>query len=274
MKLRMEILDPSYPLSMRKQSSLLKVSRSNCYYNRVINNDSELCIMIKDIYISSDCRYGYRKITFGLNRQGVRINGKKVLRLMQEMKIQGLYPKQNIKTTIKNKNHHIYPYLLQDLEIFRPNQVWATDITYIKIGDKFMYFTAIMDIYSRYILSHDLSHSLETESCIIALEEALKRGKPDIFNTDQGTQFTSNAFIEILKNAGINISMDHKGRCFDNIFVERLWRTIKQEAVYFYRVETVAELEECLNEFVLWYNNERFHQSLGYKTPKEVYYND
>jgi putative transposase len=265
------MLEISSDISIRKQAELLKVPRTRVYYGRVINDESEIANLIREVYLSSDCRYGYRKITADLGNQGIVVNKKKVLRIMREIGIEGLYPKKNINTTIRNKEHKVYPYLLTDLEINRTNQVWATDITYIKINNKFMYFMAIIDLHSRYIISYDLSHSLEAEFCVYILEKALVDGVPEIFNTDQGCQYTSNEFTLKLQSKGIKISMDHKGRCFDNIFVERLWRTLKQEVIYYYRPEDVRSLEKRIDEFVPWYNNKRLHQGLNYKTPASIF---
>ena len=190
---------------------------------------------------------------------------------MREMKIVGLYPRKRINTTILNPNQK-FAYLLKELIISFPNQVWATDITYIALPSGFVYLAAIIDIYSRYILDHKIAVSLDAEFCCKCLVDALKKeNQPQIFNSDQGSQFTSNDFIGILQKNQIQISMDGKGRCFDNIFVERLWRTIKQEDVYYQRYETVAEAKKCLGEFILWYNYDRLHQSLDYRTPNQVY---
>jgi len=268
------MLDKSSGLSIRYQVRLLGINRSSLYYHPLINNDSEVANKIVEIYLSSDCRYGYRKVSAVLNSKGTKINKKRVLRLMQEMNLQGLYPRKYISTTKRDLEHKVYPYLLGGLKITGPNQVWATDITYIKIRDYFMYFVAIIDLYSRYIIAYELSHELGAGFCIITLEVALIKATPEIFNTDQGCQFTSSGFIQILERFCIKISMDHAGRCFDNIFVERLWRTVKQEAIYYYRPETVGELEICLKDFVHWYNNERVHQSLEYKTPADVYFGE
>jgi putative transposase len=268
------MLDNYHPeISIRKQCSLLDITRSSLYYKPIINNDSTSANLIHEIYLKSDCRYGYRKITQALHAIDYIINKKKVLKLMQEMQIQGIFPKKYINTSIKDNQHKIYPYLLSNLKITYPDQVWATDITYIRMNGFFMYFVAIIDLYSRYIVSYDLSHSLETWSAITSLKSALQKKVPLIFNSDQGVQFTSYDFITLLKSFGIKISMDHKGRCFDNIFIERFWRTLKQEAIYFYKPETITELEKCLVNFVNWYNNERLHQSLNYKTPREMYLN-
>jgi putative transposase len=190
---------------------------------------------------------------------------------MRGIGLKGLTPRRFIVTTTKEAKNKVAPYLLEGLSIGHPNQVWATDITYIKLRERFMYFIAIIDLYSRYVITSELSHSLEAGFCIAALKAALKSARPKIFNTDQGSQFTSEGFILELTKHNVQISMDHKGRCFDNIFVERFWRTVKQEAVYFYRPETIPELEKCLNDFVLWYNHKRLHQSLRYKTPAQVY---
>jgi putative transposase len=268
------MLDKKDELSVRKQAELLGVSRfrSNIYYMAVIDDDGCIANLIRDIYLESDCRYGYRKIVVALRLQGQIVNNKKVIKIMSDLGIKGLTPKRYICTTTKDSSHKVYPYLLKGLSIKCPNHVWATDITYIKLKDRFMYFIAIVDICSRYIIAHDLSHSLEAGFCITTLQAALASTKPEIFNTDQGVQFTSAQFVGELTKHNIQISMDHKGRCFDNIFVERLWRTIKQEAVYFYRPETVADLEKCLNNFVIWYNNKRLHQSLNYRTPSSVYH--
>lgn len=259
-------------LSVRKQAALLGISRSPFYYRPAWNDDSEIANLIKDVYLSSDCRYGYRKIAASLRIDGYEINSKRIRRLMCEMGIEGLYPKRHKNTSISIKEHEKYPYLLTGLEITEANQVWATDITYIRLKDYFMYFVAIIDLYSRYIISYDLSHSLALDSSLLALKSALSFGKPKIFNSDQGCQFTSNEFVSELKSRDVMISMDHKGRCFDNILVERLWRTLKQEVIYYYCPEDAISLERCLKEFVPWYNYQRLHQSLKYKTPAAVYF--
>lgn len=257
-------------LSIRQQAVILAINRSSFYYKPLLSEESLIANLIKEVYLGSDCRYGYRKVTAALNQQGCEINHKKVLRLMQDMGIQGLYPRKFKNTSLKT-SHNIYPYLLEGLIINQPNQVWATDITYTALKHCFMYFVAIIDLYSRYIVAHELSTNLETSFCVSSLQEALRRAVPGIFNTDQGSQFTSEIFTQLLKENNIQISMDHKGRCFDNIYVERLWRTIKQEAVYYYRPETAKELELCLNNFVYWHNNQRLHQSLNYQTPVVIY---
>lgn len=264
-----------FKLSIRQQAKLLDVSRAGFYYKSksIMSKDAEVANLIRDAYQESDCRYGYRKVLAALKIQGFVVNNKRVRKLMRGMGLKGLTPRKFVCTTNKDANNKVYPYLLTGLSIKYSNQVWATDITYIQLRERFMYFIAIIDVYSRYIIAHDLSHSLEAGFCVATLQTALATRKPEIFNTDQGVQFTSARFIAELTKHGVQISMDHKGRCFDNIFVERLWRTIKQEAVYFYRPETIQDLEKCLNDFVLWYNNKRLHQSLNYRTPGFVYYN-
>lgn len=257
-------------LNISKQAELLCLNRSSLYYKPRTCDDFELANKIHEIYLQSKCIYGYRKITAFLNISGMIINHKKVIRIMRQMKIKGLYPRKKINTTIANSNQK-FAYLLKDLIISFPNQVWATDITYIALPSGFIYLVAIIDLYSRYIIDHKIATNLDAEFCCKSLVEALQNATPQIFNSDQGSQFTSNEFIKILQDKKIKISMDGVGRCFDNIFVERFWRTVKQEDVYYQRYETVVEARRCLGEFVVWYNYERLHQSLDYKTPYQVY---
>jgi putative transposase len=248
------------------------VCRSRLYYKPIIDDASELANLIQEVYLASECRYGYRKITAELQAMGVSVNHKKVLKFMKSMGIEGLYPKKKCRTSIKDKEHKVYPYLLEGIVISRPNQVWATDITYIHIGGRFIYLVAILDLYSRYVIAYSLSHSLEASFCVHTLKQALAQKQPEIFNSDQGVQFTSHDFINELLKYGIQISMDHKGRCFDNILMERLWRTFKQEALYFYRPSTLRELEEVIKKFIHWYNHKRRHQALDYKVPADLYF--
>lgn len=272
MQERVKLIDKGENISIRKQASLLKICRAKLYYKSIIDDDSEFANMIKEIYLESDCRYGYRKINAELASKDMICNHKKVLRLMQESGLQGLYPKRRHNYSIKNKDNKVFPYLLKNLAIIRTDQVWSTDITYIKICGKFMYFIAIIDLYSRYIVSYGLSHSLDADFYVFVLQNALKLGKPEIFNTDQGSQFTSHNFVQELLQNKIQISMDHQGRCFDNIFIERLWRTLKQEAIYYYKPETIRDLEIVIDNFVVWYNYKRRHQSLKYNIPCDVYH--
>lgn len=215
--------------------------------------------------------YGSRKMVVYLKGEGYLVNRKRVQRLMRLMNIQAIYPRPDLSR--KRQEHKIYPYLLKGVKIDRSNLVWSTDITYIPLRQGFLYLVVIIDWYSRYVLSWRLSNTLDVTFCIEALEEALEKGCPEIFNSDQGSQFTSNAFIERLLSKEIKISMDGRGRFFDNIFIERLWRSVKYEDVYLKGYETGKEVKEGLSSYFTFYNNERFHQALEYRTPKEVHYN-
>jgi putative transposase len=258
-------------LSVRQQCLLLDIWRSNIYYQPITAEDETiLANQIHELWLQMPF-YGYRRITADLQRQGHKINHKRVLRIMQEMHLQALYPKA--KTTVRNPEHKIYPYLLRDLAIVRPNQGWATDITYIKMpGGGFMYLIAIIDIYSRFILSWRFSNTLDTKFCEEALKIALDRAKPEILNTDQGCQFTSLAWINLVECNQIKVSMDGRGRWADNVFIERFWRTLKHEHVFIHAFETVTEARESIDRFIDVYNYKRLHQSLDYKTPSEVYF--
>jgi putative transposase len=204
-----------------------------------------------------------------LNECGYQINRQRVSRLMGELGLRTIYP--GPKLSAPGKDSKKYPYLLRDLEVIRPNQVWSTDITYIRMPGGFVYLAAVIDWYSRYVLSWRLSNTLDSSFCIEALEEALGQGKPEIFNTDQGVQYTSDSFIAALEIRQIQVSMEGKGRALDNVFVERLWRTVKYEEVYLKAYESVPELKRSLKEYFILYNEVRPHQSLGYKTPEEIY---
>ena len=213
--------------------------------------------------------YGSRRLTAWLNRQGYHVNRKRTQRVMRLMGLEAIYPKPNISK--RRKDHEVYPYLLKGIRIDKPNFVWSSDITYIRVGRGFVYLTAIIDWFSRYVLSWRLSNTLEPAFCVEALNEALASSKPEIFNTDQGSQYTSKDFITPLKDKGIKISMDSKGRALDNIFVERLWRTVKYEEVYIKAYQTAREAFQSLKKYFLFYNNHRLHQSLDYRTPAEVH---
>ena len=214
--------------------------------------------------------YGYPKMTKHLRQQGYWVNPKRISRLMRLMEIQAIRPRKRL--TITNSGHKVYPYLLRNVPITRTNQVWSADITYVPMNHGFMYLVAILDWFSRYVLSWQISNTLDNIFCINALEEAFKYGQPEIFNTDQGVQFTSSSFTEQLESAGVKISMDGRGRVFDNIFIERLWRTVKYEDIYLKNYDTVTELNQGLERYFRFYNNERFHQSLDYRTPNQVHY--
>ncbi len=215
--------------------------------------------------------YGVEKMTAHLCRQGHHVNVKRVRRLMRKMGLEAVYPKPRLSQ--RHPDHRVYPYLLRDLSITRPNQVWCTDITYIRLVSGFVYLVAMMDWFSRYVLSWELSISLETAFCLTALDRALQQATPEIFNRDQGGQFTSLAFTEALTSAGITISLDGRGRAYDNIFIERLWRSVKYDKVYLSDWQEVREAHTGLDEYFGFYNHERPHQSLSNHTPAEVYCN-
>jgi putative transposase len=260
-------------LSMRRQCQLLSLNRSSLYYAKQPENalNLELMRVIDEIYTEMPF-YGILRMTEELRQnRGYPVGVKRVRRLMRLMGLEALYPKP--RTSIPNKEHTIYPYLLKGVPVIRPNQVWAADITYIPMKQGFAYLVAIMDWHSRYVLSWKVSISLDSRFCLDALSEALQKyGFPEMSNTDQGCQFTSKLWIEMLLSGQVRISMDGRGRCFDNIFVERLWRTVKYEDVYPKCYETVPELKEGLKQYFEFYNNRRLHQSLGYTTPAKVYF--
>ncbi len=258
-------------LPITRQCELLSLNRSTVYYRHqdVAEVDLKLVRRIDEMHLKRPF-YGSRRIRDWLQDEGYDINRKRVQRLMRKMGIRALYPKP--RTSKPGKGHKIYPYLLRDRVIDRPNQVWATDISYIPMAKGFVYLVAVIDWYSRKVLSWRLSNSMDTDFCIDALEEALNRyGCPDIFNTDQGAQFTSEAFTGVLKEAGIAISMDGKGRWIDNVFVERLWRSVKYEEVYLKAYETIAEARTGIGTYFQFYNSERRHQSMNRQTPDQVY---
>jgi len=257
-------------LSIRKQCELLKINRSRIYYNKkeTSRQDIEIMNFIDEQYMHTPF-YGYRRMTLRLNAAGYNVNHKKVIRLMNKMGIEAIYPKP--KTSIKNKEHTTYPYLLRNYNIERPNEVWSTDITYIKLSTGYSYLVAIMDWYSRCVLSWELSNSLEVSFCIRCLEKALRDGQPEIFNSDQGSQFTSKAFIDELLMKGIRISMDGRGRAYDNIFIERLWRSLKYENVYLKNYESMQEAFTGISKYFEFYNNERMHSALNNTTPMDIY---
>jgi putative transposase len=213
--------------------------------------------------------YGIRRMTACLRAQGHEVNHKRVARLLRRMGLEAIYPRPRLSRG--GPGHRIYPYLLRGLDIRRPNQVWATDITYIRLRRGFVFLVAIMDWFSRYVLAWEISVTMDTSFCLAALEQALRRAKPEIFNSDQGSQFTSADFTSALARAGIRISMDGRGRVFDNIFVERLWRTVKYEEVYLKDYESVPMAVAGLGSYFAFYNQERLHQSLGYRTPLSVF---
>ena len=257
-------------MSIRRQCELLGLSRGSFYYEPMGETDENLTIMrrIDELYVEHPF-LGSRRLTEMLGREGIAVNRKRIQRLMRLMGLEAIYPKRTLSRA--GAAHRVYPYLLRDVPITRANQVWATDITYIPMRRGFLYLVAILDWFSRYVLAWRLSNSLEVGFCQEALEAALERGRPEIFNSDQGVQFTSEAFTRRLTEAGIRISMDGRGRVFDNIFTERLWRSVKYEEVYLKTYEDGWIADESLGRYFAFYNTRRPHQALDYQTPEEVY---
>lgn len=257
-------------LSVRQQCELLELNRSTLYYEPIPISESDIQLMnVIDELFTKKPHLGVRQMMWRLRDRGFRIGRKKVRTLMRRMGLFAVFPKKN--TSKRNPQHPVYPYLLRDVPIDRVNQVWSMDITYIRLGKGFAYLTAIMDWQSRYVIAWRLSNTLTADFCVECLQKALQYGKPEIFNTDQGCQFTSVEFIKVLEDAEIAISMDGKGRAIDNIFVERLWRTVKYEDIYIKHYQTIPEVNEGLKEFFDDYNMERRHSSLGFKTPWSVF---
>ncbi len=259
-------------ITICRQCELLGLGRSSLYYKSCGNSqyNEQLMRLLDEQYIETPF-YGIDKMTEWLRRQGHYVNHKRVRRLMRKMGLEAVYPRRKCCLSIPDKQHKIYPYLLRDVQIIRSDQVWSTDITYIRMYRGWLYLVAVMDWFSRYVLSWEISITLESGFCVSALKEALSLGKPEIFNTDQGSQFTSIDFTGVLLDSGVQISMDGKGRVFDNIFIERLWRTVKVEEIYLRDYQTVTEARYNLGRYFKLYNNRRLHQALGYRTPAEVY---
>lgn len=257
-------------ISVRRQCDLLGVNRSGLYYQPVGESEENLKLMrLIDEEYTRHPFFGSRRLMLWLNDQGYRVNRKRVRRLMEVMGIEAVYPKPRLSQP--GEGHKIYPYLLKGVEVTCVNQVWSTDITYIRMADGFVYLVAVMDWCSRFVLSWSLSLTMELDFCLEALKRALRRGQPEIFNSDQGSQFTSQKFTGELETRGIAISMDGRGRCFDNIFIERLWRSLKYEEVYLRDYALVPEARAGIGNWFRFYNQERRHQSLGYRTPAELY---
>jgi putative transposase len=257
-------------LSIRQQCELLGLNRSSLYYEAAGATPENLRLMrLLDEQYTACPFYGSRRLTAWLVNQGEEVNRKRVQRLMRLMGLEALYPKPRLSTA--GRGHRIYPYLLRGVRIERPDQVWSADITYIPLVSGFMYLAATIDWYSRYVVAWRLSNTLDGAFCLEMLEEALSRGRPEVFNTDQGVQFTAEAFTGKLASAGVAVSMDGRGRCLDNVFVERLWRSVKYEDVYLRGYEAVPELEQGLGLYFGFYNEERLHQALEYRTPAVVY---
>ena len=258
-------------VSVRRQCELLELNRSSLYYEPVEVDPEDVKLMnVIDEEFTKHPFFGVRSMTWRLHDLGYKTVGRKrVRRLMRMMGLQAIFPTK--KTSTRNPDHRVYPYLLRGVEITRPNQVWSMDITYIRLGKGFVYLTAIVDWYSRYVIAWRLSNSLADDFCVECLKDALQYGRPEIFNADQGNQFTSEAFTGVLRNSNIAISMDGRGRCLDNIFVERLWRTVKYQDVYIKGYQNIPEAQAGLREYFDFYNMERRHQSLSYKTPWGVF---
>jgi putative transposase len=268
---RRSLLEPDHAsISVRRQCELLGLPRSTAYYAPIPESDENLELMkaIDAIYLDNPS-YGSRSLTAVLVNEGWEVNRKRVQRLMRLMAIAGVVPKRNLSKP--SPGHRVFPYLLRNVAISRPDQVWSTDITYVPLRGGFVYLTAVMDWYSRYVLSWKLSNRLEGSFCLEALDAALAHGKPEVFNTDQGTQFTSAAFVNRLLDRSVAVSMDGRGRALDNVFIERLWRSVKYQEIYLRDYATTADVEEGLKLWFAKYNHERPHQSLENWTPAKVY---
>jgi putative transposase len=258
------------PLSLRRQCVLLGLNRAALYYRPVTVRASalELMALLDRQYLRTPF-YGSRRMTVWLQTQGHMVNRKRVQHLMQRMGLAAIY--QRPRTSRPAPEHRIYPYLLRGLAITRVNQVWAADITYIPMAHGSLYLVAVLDWVSRYVLAWRLSNLLVTSFCVAAVEEALSTGRPEIFNTDQGSQFTDSDFTGVLRDHGVAISMDGRGRFSDNIFVERLWRSLKYEEIYLRAYASVAEARQAIAAYFEFYNNERLHQALDYRAPRQVF---
>lgn len=264
----------SIEITIKEQCELLKLSRSSYYNKRKPETPLNIELMEKiDQIHTKYITWGSRKIRDHLRNKGYKVNRKRIQRLMRKMEIQVLYPKRNLSR--RNHEHRIFPYLLRNLDISRPNQVWCTDITYIRLGYGYVYLVAVKDWYSKKVLSWELSNTADRFFCISALERALRLyGKPEIFNTDQGSQFTSPDFIKVLKDNKIKISMDGKGRALDNVVIERFWRTLKYDEVYLHEYKNMKEARERIGIFIQDFNSTRPHQTLSGKIPDSVYYSN
>jgi putative transposase len=271
------LVEPAHPqLSIARQCALLGLARSSWYYTPAQESAENLALMrVLDAQYTRTPFYGIRRMTAWLEQQGYGVNHKRVGRLLRLMGLEAVYPKPHLSRPADDPPAVRYPYLLRGLPIQRVNQVWSTDITYIRMRAGFLYLVAVLDWHSRYVLAWEVSNTLDTRFCLTTLERALAQGTPEIFNSDQGVQFTSAAFTARLAAAGSRISWDGRGRAldniFDNIFVERLWRSLKYEEVYLHEYETVPAAVSGLTRYFRFYNDERLHQALGYQTPAQVF---
>ena len=265
-------MEPGHPqVSLRRQCALLGLARGSWYYQPVGEGEENLQVMrLLDEQYTATPFYGVRRMTAWLRQRGSPVNEKRVRRLLRQMGLMAVYPKPRLSQPAAG--HTIYPYLLRGVTVDRVNQVWSTDITYVRLAAGFVYLVAVIDWFSRYVLSWAVSITMDVSFCVEALEQAFHWGRPEVFNTDQGAQFTSQEFTERLKEGGVRISMDGRGRALDNVFVERLWRTVKYEEVYLRDYHSVRDARQGLTGYFAFYNQERLHQALGYRTPAAVYY--
>jgi putative transposase len=265
------LIEVGHPqLSVRRQCELLGLSRSTLYYQPAVETAQNLELMrLIDRQYTDQPVFGSRRMAVWLQGQGYEVNRKRVQRLMRLMGLEAIYPRP--KLSLPGQGHKVYPYLLRGVKVERADQVWSTDITYVPLPGGFMYLAAIIDWFSRYVIAWRLSNTLDGAFCLEMLDEALSTGRPEVFNTDQGAQFTAEAWTGRLESAGVAVSMDGKGRCLDNVFVERLWRTVKYEDIYIKGYETVPVLSAGLGSYFPYYNERRPHQSLDYLTPAQVY---
>jgi putative transposase len=265
------LIAPNEPISIERQCELLGLSRSSYYYEPCPEKEENLVLMrLLDKQYLDTPYYGIRRMRWFLHQQGYQVNHKKVARLLRLMGLEAIYPKPNLSKA--NPEHKIYPYLLRGVKVKQVNQVWSTDITYIPMEKGFMYLVAVMDWHSRFVLAWQLSNSLEVDFCLEALETSFQYGQPQIFNSDQGSQFTSTLFTERLLKKEVRISMDGRGRALDNIFIERLWRNVKYEYVYLHAPTNGKELWKGIHDYFTRYNYQRPHQSLNYLTPAQIYF--
>lgn len=257
---------------MRRQCALLQVNRSTIYYKPLGPELDDISVLneIRDVWERYPF-YGYRRIAKELQSKDHNVNHKRIQRLMQTAGIVALYPGPN--TSRRNKLHKIHPYLLRDVLITHPNQAWMVDLTYLRMSTGFVYLVALIDVYSRYVVGWKIATTLETECCIEALKAGLAVGTPELINSDQGCQFTSDDWVDFLKDNQIKISMTGKGRCLDNVYIERFWRSVKREEFYLNEYASVKDLRQAIGDYIEFYNYRRWHQSLNYKTPANVYYN-
>jgi putative transposase len=255
---------------VRRQCELLGLCRSSLYYEPAAETAAHLRLMrLLDQEYTAHSFLGSRRLTKWLSEPGEAVNRKRVQRLLRLMGLEAIYPKP--KRSAAGRGHRLYPYLLGNVRIERPDPVWSTDLTYVPLASGFMYLAAILDWFSRYVITWRLSNTREGSFCLEMLDEALSRGRPEGFNTDQGVPFTAQAWTDRLESAGVAVSMDGRGRCLDTVFVERLWRTVKYEDIYLWRYEAVPQLHQGLGRYFPSYNEERLHQALGYRTPAPVY---